>query len=169
MVLVASQRAVPPPPPESPDEISPAVRTRLARDRDLLWRVLVPLKGPRSLLGFVGRVAFGVACFLYFYRFPSAMDPSQPAQGPQPQPDANDVFHTTDKVLADKLQFIEEVGCSSAREDASSAGSGMRLTRMGSYRLASGTGAAYGCASRDTTRGHRARTNFRGFRAVGWQ
>ncbi|KAL1702744.1 kinase-like domain-containing protein [Schizophyllum commune] len=38
------------------------------------------------------------------------MDPSQPAQGPQPQPDANDVFHTTDKVLADKLQFIEEIG-----------------------------------------------------------
>ena len=46
------------------------------------------------------------------------MDPSQPAQGPQPQPDANDVFHTTDKVLADKLQFIEEVGCLLAREDA---------------------------------------------------
>ena len=81
-----------PPPPESPDDIGAAARTRLARDRDLLWRVLVPLKGPRSLLGFVGRVAFGVACFLYFYRFPSAMDPSQPAQGPQPQPDANDVF-----------------------------------------------------------------------------
>ncbi|KAL1742344.1 kinase-like domain-containing protein [Schizophyllum fasciatum] len=38
------------------------------------------------------------------------MDASQPAPGPQPQADANDVFHTTDKVLADKLQFVEEIG-----------------------------------------------------------
>ncbi|TRM63866.1 kinase-like domain-containing protein [Schizophyllum amplum] len=39
------------------------------------------------------------------------MDASQaPGPNPSPQPDTNDVFHTTDKVLADKLQFIEEIG-----------------------------------------------------------